>query len=167
MKLNLGCGPTCFEGWTGVDLAGADVAHDLAVMPWPFPDNSAAEILASHVLEHFDRETGRAFLAECYRILQPGGVLHIAVPDMDKFITAHLTGNYAPLGGYHWTDLNHFMGGDDSERNLAQRHRYMYSWASLAYTLHLTGYRTFHKRGPLPIDNAAHAAFSLYASAIK
>jgi predicted SAM-dependent methyltransferase len=47
----------------------------------PLPAGCASLVYASHVLEHFDRNTYRAVLAEWRRVLAPGGILRIAVPD--------------------------------------------------------------------------------------
>lgn len=169
MKLNLGAGPTRFPGYMSVDITGrADVHHNLAVTPWPFETASADELLASHVLEHFDRLAGVDFLRECARVLVPGGHLHLAVPDMDKFIACRLKGDFSELGGYRWTDLNYFMGGDESEVQLEQRHRYMYCFASLAWTLKDVGFsRVYRRQAPGPLDNLQHAAFSLYVDAVR
>lgn len=76
VRLNLGCGQTKIEGFTGVDISadcGADVVHDLAVMPWPFAGNSVEETVSSHFLEHLTGAQRLAFMDELYRILVPGG----------------------------------------------------------------------------------------------
>lgn len=51
---------------------------DLDETPWPWGDDSARYILASHVLEHLDDVT--AFMDEAHRVLGPGGILEIRVP---------------------------------------------------------------------------------------
>lgn len=167
MRLNLGAGAWQPDGYTGVDLEGAEVTADLAVTPWPFENESATDILASHVLEHFTRDDAWRFLGECYRILAPGGALWIAVPDLDKFIDCHLSGDFSPLGGYHWTSLDTLMGGGRFEPNPAQRHRYMWSEASLSWTLGVVGFkaqRVYHAHGPF---NPRYEHISLYVRAQK
>jgi predicted SAM-dependent methyltransferase len=47
----------------------------------PLRDACASLVYASHILEHFDRKSYRRVLAEWLRILEPGGVLRLAVPD--------------------------------------------------------------------------------------
>lgn len=169
MKLNLGAGATRLPGYMSVDIMGrADKYHDLGSLPWPFDDGGADEILASHVLEHFDLCAGRDFLAECRRILQPGGLLHLAVPDMDKFIRCQLKRDWSELGGYQWVDLNHFMGGDMRETVVQQRHRHMYSFGALAWELQTLGFHSIHRRGyPAVFDNAEYAALSLYVDCVR
>jgi len=44
-------------------------------------DNSVSLIYACHVLEHFGRYTYKAVLKEWFRVLKPGGILRLAVPD--------------------------------------------------------------------------------------
>lgn len=166
MRLNLGAGDWRPEGWVTVDLANADINHDLSVYPWPFPDKSAEAILASHVLEHFSRADGMWFLAECWRILRPGARLQLAVPDLDLFVACHLSGDFAPLAGYQWRSLDTLMGGDASEPREEQRHRSMWCEASLSWCLMRTGFRyvrrTEHIEG---LHNPTYRAISLYMEA--
>jgi len=166
-RYNLGSGGKYKADWVNVDVGGkADLQIDLGKFPWDIPDKSADEILASHILEHFTKDDGRKFIGECYRIMKVGARLHIAVPDMDRFIDCKVTGNLKPLGGYGWTDLNHFMGGDEREGNLYQRHRYMYSFESLAYALESFNFLVL-PRGPMEFDSHEYAAISLYVTAVK
>jgi len=54
-----------------------------------FADCTFDAVYGSHVLEHFDYKDGLlAALKEWQRVLKPGGVLHLSVPDLD--ILAHL-----------------------------------------------------------------------------
>jgi len=81
MKIELGCSCNKTSGYLGVDmekLPGVDVVHDLETFPYPFDDNSADEILASHILEHL--RNWREAIAEANRILKPKGLLIIKVP---------------------------------------------------------------------------------------
>ncbi|NIV33076.1 MAG: methyltransferase domain-containing protein [Anaerolineae bacterium] len=69
-----------------------DIVHDLEVYPWPLEDNCCDCIVANHLLEHLHDTC--AFMDECWRILRPGGVLHIEVPD-------------AAYPKYAWSDPTH------------------------------------------------------------
>jgi predicted SAM-dependent methyltransferase len=55
----------------------------------PHPSSSVAVVYASHMLEHLDRRDADAFLVEAYRVLEPGGVLRLAVPDLHRYITKY------------------------------------------------------------------------------
>jgi len=81
VKLNLGCGPDHFKGWVNVDSSPdekPDVVAD--VIDLPFEDNSVDEIFASHILEHVDWRVPA--LEEWHRVLRPGGVIVVIVPDI-------------------------------------------------------------------------------------
>lgn len=80
-RLNVGCGPDIKKGWTNLDYNGnygPDVVHDLDSFPYPFENDCFDVIYCSHVLEHV-ADLFRT-LDELFRILRPGGVLHIRVP---------------------------------------------------------------------------------------
>jgi predicted SAM-dependent methyltransferase len=86
LRLHLGCGPTHLEGWVNVDLVstGPDLAWDLS-RPVPFPDGSVDAIFHEHLLEHLPLPAAIGFLDECHRLLRPGGVLRIGVPDFGRY----------------------------------------------------------------------------------
>lgn len=93
-KLDLACGQRPEPGFEGVDIwTGAQHVVDLFKFPWPFEDNSVAEVRTSHFLEHvpavYVDELGNhvqhggqdllfRIMDEIWRILTPGGfALHI------------------------------------------------------------------------------------------
>jgi predicted SAM-dependent methyltransferase len=65
----------------------------------PLPDGSVEVLYSSHMLEHLTRDEAGLFLAEAARVLRPGGILRIAVPDLMFYAR-----QYAADG-----DLEHFM----------------------------------------------------------
>ena len=67
-----------------------DIEYADAVKRLPFPDNSVEVIYSSHMLEHLDRREVAMFLREAWRILQPGGIIRIAVPDLQKLVYTYL-----------------------------------------------------------------------------
>jgi glycosyltransferase involved in cell wall biosynthesis/predicted SAM-dependent methyltransferase len=90
--LNLGCGDTWHQDWVNLDFYSSNpavVAYDLR-LGVPFADNSVDVIYHSHVLEHFTRSGGERFLAECFRVLRPGGLMRVAVPDLENIAAAYL-----------------------------------------------------------------------------
>ena len=68
--------------------AGADMVHDLDVLPYPFADNEFDEIHAYEVLEHTGTQgDGKFFFAQFYefwRALKPNGYMMISVPMWDS-----------------------------------------------------------------------------------
>lgn len=117
MKLNLGCGPQVVEGWINVDYAlGARLAttpvlgaaaralglfkmrwdprihiHDLTkTLPWA--DGTIDVCYTSHTVEHMSRDEGRHLVSEAYRVLRPGGVLRVVVPDLRDVVDRYAAG---------------------------------------------------------------------------
>jgi predicted SAM-dependent methyltransferase len=90
LKLHLGCGKKILEGWTNCDIADnaydtqPDVACDITKLP--FDDNSADEIMAIHVFEHFYLKDVDGVLAEWKRVLKDGGKLVLEMPCFNKVL---------------------------------------------------------------------------------
>jgi predicted SAM-dependent methyltransferase len=87
-RVHLGAGDHRLEGWTNVDVLASpavDVRADCA-RPLPFRDGAVAFIHCEDLLEHLDLAGGKTLLAECFRILRPGGVLRLLTPDLERLI---------------------------------------------------------------------------------
>lgn len=112
--LNLGCGITYDQRWTNIDFVSTGpgvVAHNL-LAGIPHSDNKFKVVYHSHVLEHFPKEAAKAFLKECYRVMQPGGTIRIAIPDLEqiarnyiKYLEEALAGKQDAAAKYEWTLL--------------------------------------------------------------
>jgi SAM-dependent methyltransferase len=63
-------------------MGGRMLAHDLS-KGIPFESNSVDVVYNSHVLEHLDRSVVGGFLSEILRVLKPGGICRIVVPDFE------------------------------------------------------------------------------------
>ena len=90
--LNLGCGYRFNSHWTNVDFVATGqnvISYDLS-QGIPYPDNTFDFVYHSHVLEHFSKAKAVHFLQECYRVLQPGGVLRVVVPDLEQITRLYL-----------------------------------------------------------------------------
>ena len=57
---------------------------------FPYPDGSMDVVYSSHVLEHFTRAQGLFLLREAHRVLKPGGILRIVVPNLAASCTEYL-----------------------------------------------------------------------------
>lgn len=80
LRLNIGCGARPLQGFTNCDLypgPEVDAAFDCQ-KDWPFADDSASLVYASHLLEHLPDHF--AFFREAHRVLEPGGRLFLRVP---------------------------------------------------------------------------------------
>ncbi|PJZ70267.1 hypothetical protein CH373_12375 [Leptospira perolatii] len=90
--LNLGCGVNFHPAWTNVDFVktGEGVIKADLRRGIPFASASIDVVYHSHVLEHFEKSDAILFLKECYRVLKPGGILRIVVPDLERTVREYL-----------------------------------------------------------------------------
>ena len=92
-KLNLGCGNRYHTAWTNIDFKPADgkvLAHNL-LQGIPFNSESFDVIYHSHLLEHFPKADAPKFLKECFRVLKPGGIIRVVVPDLEQIAKYYLS----------------------------------------------------------------------------
>ena len=117
MKLNMGCGPHYLAGWTNVDAdttVKADVHADALEFLDRLGESEVEEIYAGHFLEHLAKPAADRFLRECYRVLVPGGVCAIVVPDMREVLKRYIAQaiDEIPFDGRMWrlSDLDDVCG---------------------------------------------------------
>ena len=138
MKLHLGCGKRFLPGFVHVDLADfphIDHRHDIRTLPM-FADGAATLIYACHVLEYFDRIEVRAILAEWRRVLEPAGVLRVAVPDLEALAAVYAeTGD---LGLIHGPLYGRWEVPESD--GVVVYHRTVYDFASLRRVLESAGF---------------------------
>ena len=82
-RLHLGCGRKILPGYVNVDLVeaeGVDLAWDLSESI-PFPDDSFARALSEDFVEHVPADRTIQLMNEVYRVLRPGGVFQVHVPE--------------------------------------------------------------------------------------
>lgn len=102
--LNLGCGGNRpkDDKWTNIDNLHAvfpDATcqerinmdaelnyfnHDLR-LGLPFEENSADGVLMSHFMEHLNPHECVRLCRDCYKVLRPGGILRVSIPDPKIF----------------------------------------------------------------------------------
>jgi len=90
--VNLGCGAIAHPAWSNLDLVPLSPIVQKADLlePLPFESGTVDAVYHAHVLEHFDRESGARFLKENVRVLRPGGVLRVVVPDLEDICRGYL-----------------------------------------------------------------------------
>lgn len=112
--LNIGCGSVFHSAWHNIDMVSShpgvracDITKGL-----PYPDGSFDVCYSSHVLEHLDRGQAKRFVDECRRVLKPGGVVRIVVPDLEGIAKNYLSaldkadaGDKAASENYDWMVL--------------------------------------------------------------
>ena len=52
----------------------------------PYNNNSLLYVYSSHCFEHLYLDQAMKFLRECFRVLKPGGILRLVVPDLELLI---------------------------------------------------------------------------------
>lgn len=127
----------CFSQANHIEYG--DIVKGLAIQ-----DGVVEVLYASHVLEHLDREEVSVFLKEAKRLLRPGGILRLAVPDIrlhveeylesrdaDRFIEATLLAQPKPRSLASRLRLL-LMGG--------RHHHWMYDGESLSRALIKSGF---------------------------
>ena len=112
--LNVGCGTRWHWAWCNIDLVSTQpevIQHDIRE-GLPFEMNSFQVVYHSHVLEHLDPAAGERLVRECFRVLNPGGVLRIVVPDLERIAHLYLSmlrkawdGDSAARENYEWMKL--------------------------------------------------------------
>lgn len=111
LKVNLGCGVCGHDGWVNVDARPGPTVNCVwdCRKELPFPDGSTRLIFTEHFFEHVDY-TAEApyFLAECRRVLQPGGVIRIIVPDAERYLRAYTEPGWEALRRLRELDERNF-----------------------------------------------------------
>jgi predicted SAM-dependent methyltransferase len=187
--LNLGAGGNIRSEFVNVDhewRPGLNLCWDLR-RGLPLESGSVEGVVTEHTLEHFTwREATGVFLPECFRVLKPGGVVRIAVPDaeraVDLYLTARDRGELAsafaerPIGErIPMTPMTHL---NNTFRRifepLSVGHKFAYDFHTLAYFLSLAGFVDVRRErfmqgrdAMLLVDTERRAHETLYVEANK
>ena len=97
MKINIGAGSCPLEGYLNIDRSTGGEAYPLMQNGVVFETGVADEIRASHVLEHFSHRDTLNVLKEWVRVLKPGGLLKIAVPNFEYAASQMGKHDHAPM----------------------------------------------------------------------
>lgn len=149
-KLEFGSGPHPSPGYVHIDLDAGAVDLDVLAPAHavPFPDGWAEEVKAVHVLEHVPAEMLMETLATWRRLLQPGGLLDIHVPNgvalarallknESVFDSATAWRTNAALFGY---TINPDRGDDLAVLRGDPEHRLLFTFPILAELLGRVGF---------------------------
>lgn len=94
-RLEIGSGIRPQEGYVHIDLNPFAPHVDLIAPAWdlPLPDGWATEVRAVHALEHIPAARLLSTLTEWRRVLAPGGLIQIHVPNAPGLMQCFLTGS--------------------------------------------------------------------------
>lgn len=192
LKIHLACGPHRLAGWINADMEPAPLRLDLR---WrlPFEDGAASHVYMAHALEHFRyKEDARSVLREIHRVLAPGGVLRVVVPDIELCLRAYVEDDEEffearkelwPWARQCRTRLEHFLAYAGASAPPGDAgHKYGYDFETLEALLCDVGFRSVTRSGfmespdpALRIDEAStgaefrhrDGAFSLFVEATR
>ena len=115
--LNLGCGLRYHSKWINIDFvsSGSGVIRHNLLKGIPFSDSSCEVVYHSHLLEHFTKDDAEGLILECYRVLRPGGVIRVVVPDLEDITKQYIKqrdmaqdGSSTAEANYDWMMLEMF-----------------------------------------------------------
>ena len=171
--LELGAGDKKGVGeWVTIDLTkNCDIPWDLT-KGLPFPNETISKIYSSHCFEHFSFQEAQCILDECLRVLIPGGMFSICVPNARLYIEAYVNSvdldeqlyfAWAPAFNrttkIDYVNYTAYMDG---------QHKYMFDEENLLHILKLRGFRNVHLREfDSKLDLKGRDFESIYAEAQK
>jgi predicted SAM-dependent methyltransferase len=145
-KLHLGSGPHLKAGWLNADKfePRADIYLNTYAR-FPFKDSSFCSVYSEHMLEHVRIDKVRFLLEEVRRVLKPGGLFRVTVPDLELFARKYVEGDDTFFKPYlashrenlrngkakHWIVRTHGSAFMSMCNVLFHRHRWMYDFETL------------------------------------
>lgn len=136
MKLHLGCGKRDFGlEWVHADCGNYPHIQFQDITSLPYEDNTCDTIYASHVIEYFDREAIFDVLKEWCRVLKPGCIIRLAVPDFEAMTRLYQLGKM-PIEMF----LGPLYGKMQPSGCKAIYHKTVYDFSSLESLLKTVGF---------------------------
>lgn len=179
--LNVGAGPFVHPAFINIDLfwqPHLDICWDIT-KNIPFCNNTLQGIFTEHCLEHIPLNDCRFVLAEFFRILKPGGVVRIIVPDTELYLDLYQQEKAGENVTFPMTTPHELATGFTPMMSINRSfrdhgHRYSYDARTLRLLLTNAGFvdvkkETFNQGrvGYLLIDTQSRAIESLYIEASK
>jgi SAM-dependent methyltransferase len=98
----------------------------------PFGDRVAEHVYSSHFLEHLHRDEALKLLSESFRVLKPGGIIRIGIPDLAHAVSLYENGQTEAM-------LANYFFVEDKGSSFAC-HKYMYDFELLQKALGKAGF---------------------------
>lgn len=148
LMLHVGCGNVDSPGYINIDARPMKhvhfIVHDIGEICF-VPPGSIDLIYMSHVMEHVSHLRVSSVLRECRKVLKPGGVLRLGVPDFDLLCSL-----YEHTGKDMKSILGQLMGGQDYAQNF---HFSAFNAKFLAELLTAAGFVNPTHWDPARVDN--------------
>lgn len=175
--LNLGCGVYPKPHYINLDyhwFPGVDICWDLTRGRLPLADGSMDGVFTEHCIDCIPHAYFVRTLAEVHRVLKPGGVFRVVLPDGELYFDLYQKRKtdksvVFPYGEHEATGMisvNRYVRGGT--------HQYSYDRESLELFLRNAGFSSVSRssigQGVLPdllIDQQERAAESLVVEAVK
>lgn len=127
LNLNLGGGVEPLPGFINIDVKSnpPGIVYPLE----DYEDETVDCIRASHILEHFSHSKVEKVLTEWVRVLKPGGLLKISVPDFKKIAEIYVNGEQGNIQGW-------VMGGHKDQYD---HHGSLFDSKALVQLFHAVG----------------------------
>jgi predicted SAM-dependent methyltransferase len=125
-RLNWGCGEWAQPGWINSDVKpepGIDIVADIRE-GLPLESDSIDYAVSIHSLPEIPLTELVPTLAELRRVLKPGGVLRLALPDLDKGIAA-----------YHRKQREYFKVSDEDAKSMGGKFITQMLWFGYSHSL--------------------------------
>ena len=178
LYIQYGCGWDAPEGWVNFDASPTLRIERLPVFgrrlsamvkrnPVPFPDNvrygdivkglplgdeTCRSVYCSHVLEHLGLDDFRKALANTKRLLQPGGIFRLVLPDLAFYVSQYLASaspdaalEFMRTTGLGVSSRARGVKGFMQELMGNSRHRWMWDYPSLERELDQAGFKQIRK----------------------
>ena len=104
---------------------------------FPFPASTFDFVFTSHMLEHLYPWDAEYCLHEIYRVIKPGGIVRIAVPDLDKMLASYTAKTSDRF-------LNDFF--ENNQKNPKNQHHWHYNEYLLTKLLEQVGFSNIYRR---------------------
>jgi SAM-dependent methyltransferase len=156
LYLHLGCGGVNHDKFVNIDGLPAPHIHYIRSIDdlSPFKDNTVDLIYAAHCLEHFSHRKTSTVLAEWFRVLKPGGILRLSVPDFDALYEI-----YKESGKEIDSILEVLMAKQDYKYNF---HMTVFNQSSLERVLKNVGFQEVRQWQPNSCDLTTFPDFSIH-----
>ena len=157
-KLQIGAGYNLLSGWLNTTLYpfAKGTAYLDASQRFPIPSASFDYVFSEHVIEHLEFEEGAMMLSESARILQSGGRIRLATPDLAQIIALYAQSSADAQGAYIRWIMDNFrprIGEYNPAHVINQsfhgwRHKFIYDEPTLTQSLQQAGFASITRVAP-------------------